>query len=192
MRMRPVTSITVPSLPRSRSAGFSMLELTVVVIVIGILIVVAITRLLPYLDEAERVAVLTVERQLKNSLVMEAAQRIARGQYASIAELEQINPMELLLEPPGTYSGVYAGSNSDLPARHWYFDTASNRLVYKTGKPYAPMERDHTFDDLQFAVRVIFKDRDADGSFNAQNDELYGVRLLRIAGADWLAGGSNF
>lgn len=190
--MRPVTSITVQSLPRFRSAGFSMLELTVVIIVIGILIVVAITRLLPYLDEAERVAVLTVERQLKNSLVMEAAQRIARGQSASIAELEQINPMELLLEPPGTYAGVYTGSNSDLPARHWYFDAARNRLVYKTGKPYAPMERDHTFGDLQFAVRVIFKDRDADGSFSAQNDELYGIRLLRIAGADWLAGGSNF
>jgi len=189
--MPPMTLAIVRPLRHSRGAGFSMLELTVVIIVIGVLIVVAITRLLPYLDEAERVAVLTVERQLKNSLVMEAAQRIARGQSASIAELEQINPMELLLEPPGTYAGVYAGINSDLPARHWYFDTASKRLVYKTGKPYAPMVQDHTFEDPQFSVRVIFEDRDADGSFNAQNDELYGVRLLRIAGADWLAGESD-
>lgn len=169
-----------------------MLELTVVIIIVGVLIVVAITRLLPYLDEAERVAVLTVERQLKNSLVMEAAQRIARGQSASIAELERINPMELLLEPPGPYAGVRAGTGKDLPARHWYFDSDSNRLVYKTGKPYAPSVRDHTIDDPQFAVRVVFEDRDADGIFNPQNDELYGVRLLRIAGADWLAGGSHF
>lgn len=123
---------------------------------------------------------------------MEAAQRIARGQSASIAELEQINPMELLLEPPGPYAGVSAGNGADLPARHWYFDSNSNRLVYKTGKPYTPLVRDHTFADPQFAVRVMFEDRDADGVFNPQNDELYGVRLLRIAGADWLAGGNGF
>lgn len=190
--MLPVTLAIMRPLRRSRCAGFSMLELTVVIIIIGVLLVVAMTRLLPYLDEAERVAVLNVERQLKSSLVMEAAQRIARGQSASIAELEQINPMELLLEPPGTYAGVYAGSGRDLPARHWYFNAASNRLVYKTGKPYVPSVRDHIFDDPQFAVRVIFEDRDADGIFNAQNDELYGVRLLRIAGADWLARGSTF
>lgn len=190
--IQPVAFVMVQPMRRVRSAGFSMLELTVVVIIIGVLIAVAISRLLPYLDEAERVAVLTVESQLKNSLVMEAAQRIARGQSASIAELEHINPMELLLEPPATYAGVYPGSDTDLPARHWYFDSDSNRLVYKTGKPYAPSVRDHTFDDPQFAVRAIFEDRDADGIFNPQNDELYGIRLLRIAGADWLAGGSNF
>ncbi|MEX1266776.1 MAG: type II secretion system protein [Woeseia sp.] len=189
---RPGALVLVQTMRRLRSAGFSMLELTVVIIIIGVLMVVAISRLLPYLDEAERVAVLTVESQLKSSLVMEAAQRIARGQSASIAELEQINPMELLLEPPATYAGVYAGSGTDLPARHWYFDAVSNRLVYKTGKPYAPSVRDHTFDNPQFAVRVIFEDRDADGIFSAQNDELYGIRLLRVAGADWLSGGSNF
>lgn len=190
--MHPVALVNLQPLRRSRCAGFSMLELTVVIIIIGVLIVVAISRLLPYLDEAERVAVLTVERQLKNSLVMEAAQRIARGRSASIAELEHINPMELLLEPPGTYAGVFAGDGMELPARHWYFDAASNRLVYKTGKPYSSLEQDHTFDDPQFAVRVVFEDRDADGIFNPQNDELYGIRLLRIAGADWLARGSTF
>ncbi len=190
--MQPAAMVIVQPIRRSRCAGFSMLELTVVIIIIGVLIAVGISRLLPYLDEAERVAVLTVESQLKNSLVMEAAQRIARGQSASIAELEQINPMELLLEPPGAYAGVHSGSGTELPARHWYFESDNNRLVYKTGKPYAFSVRDHTFDDPQFAVRVIFEDRDADGIFNAQNDELYGIRLLRIAGADWLAGGNDF
>ena len=39
--------------------GFSLLELVVVIAIIGILIAVAINRLLPFIDEAERVAVLT-------------------------------------------------------------------------------------------------------------------------------------
>ena len=55
-----------------------MLELAVVVCLVGILLAVALSRLLPYIDEAERVAVLTLEGQLRSTLVMVAAQRIVR------------------------------------------------------------------------------------------------------------------
>ncbi|MGB5624359.1 MAG: type II secretion system protein, partial [Woeseiaceae bacterium] len=64
---------------RKLMAGFSLLELIVVIALISTLIAVAVTRLLPYIDEAERVAVLRVEGQLRSSLMMEAAQRIVRG-----------------------------------------------------------------------------------------------------------------
>lgn len=174
------------------SEGFTLLELVVVIVIIGILLVVAVNRLFPYLDEAERVAVLTVESQLKNTLVMEAAQRIVRGESASIADLEQINPMTLLLEAPPNYAGQLKAGQADLAGRHWYFDPASRRLVYKLGEPYAEANGPHKFDDPQFEVRVFFKDRDADGIFSAARDELYGVRLLRIAGADWLAQGPQY
>lgn len=170
--------------------GFTLLELVVVVIIIGILLVTAITRLLPYLDEAERVAVLTVESQLKNTLVMEAAQRIVRGQSWSIAELEGSNPMSLLLETPKAYVGVRRASD-EVPERRWYFDGDRERLVYKTGKPWALNGGDQMREDPQFEVRVMFEDRDADGIFDAAKDELYGVRLLRMAGAKWLTGGNR-
>ena len=85
--------------------GFSLFEFVVVICLIGILLAVAITRLLPYLDEAERVAVLTLEGQIRNTLVMAAAQRIARGQSASISALNGSNPMDLMLEVPGNYVG---------------------------------------------------------------------------------------
>jgi prepilin-type N-terminal cleavage/methylation domain-containing protein len=173
-----------------RAPGFALLELVVVVIIIGILLVAAITRLLPYLDEAERVAVLTVESQLKSTLVMEAAQRIVRGQSASLAELEGSNPMSLLLEMPKAYVGV-RGASDEVPDRHWYFDRDRDRLVYKTGEPWALDGREQMREDPQFEVRVMFEDRDADGIFDATKDELYGVRLLRMAGANWLTGGNR-
>ena len=173
-----------------RSGGFTLLELVVVIVIIGTLLVFAINRLLPYIDEAERVAVLSVESQLKNTLVMEAAQRIVRGQSQSIAELERSNPMALLLQAPDNYVGEWrAGS---VPERRWYFDPVSRRLVYKTGEPWTPALRDRRFEDPQFEVRVIFADRDADGVFDAAKDELFGVRLHRLAGADWLGQGNRY
>lgn len=161
--------------------------MVVVVVLIGILLVTAVNRLMPYLDEAERVAVLSMESQLKNTLVMEAAKRIVRGDYASIAELEQINPMSLLLEAPQNYVGESGGDPAEIPERRWYFDPATHRLIYRTGEPYTRQLRGKHREDPQFEVKVVFQDRDADGVFNASKDELFGVRLLRMAGTDWLA-----
>lgn len=180
------------AITRHRSRGFTLLELVVVIVIISILLVVAAKRLFPYLDEAERVAVLTVESQLKNTLVMEAAQRLVRGEAASIAELEHINPMSLLLEAPGNYAGQGYLEKAELPERRWYFNESTKRLVYKLGEPHSEAYRVHSFEDPEFEVRVFFEDRDANGIFDATSDELYGVRLLRIAGANWLAQGTQY
>ena len=90
---------------RSRNRGFSLLELVVVIVIIGILLAVALSRLLPYIDEAERVGVLTLEGQIKSTLVTDAAKRIAGGRAASISELDGSNPMRLMLEAPTNYVG---------------------------------------------------------------------------------------
>ncbi|MGI9234670.1 MAG: type II secretion system protein, partial [Woeseiaceae bacterium] len=101
--------------------GFSLLELVVVIILIGTLIAVAAARLLPYIDEAERVAVLRVEGQLRSSLMMEAAKRVVRGQSASISELEGANPVKFLLEPPKNYVGERLQREIEQsPTRRWY------------------------------------------------------------------------
>ncbi len=187
-----MTMETRNAIAQRSSQGFSLLELVVVIVIIGILLVVAVNRLFPYLDEAERVAVLTVESQLKNTLVMEAAQRIVRGEAASIAELEYVNPMSLLLEAPANYLGSGRAETAELPERRWYFNESTKRLIYKLGEPHSEAYRVHRFDDPEFEVRVFYEDRDADGIFNAASDELYGVRLLRIAGANWLAQGVQY
>jgi len=171
------------------AAGFSLFELVVVIALIGILIAVAANRLLPYMDEAERVAVLRVEGQVRSSLVMEAAQRIVRGQAASISTLEGSNPFKFLLEPPKNYVGELArGDAGQAPLRHWYFDQDEHRLVYRLGQPFGLPVRDAATEDPAFAVHVAFADANGNGLFEAERDELYGVRLERIAGAEWLAG----
>ena len=89
-----------------RRSGFSLLELVVVIVIIGILLAVALNRLLPYIDEAERVGVLTLESQIKSTLVTDAAKRIAGGRSASISELDGSTTD---LSEPGSFALLLIG-----------------------------------------------------------------------------------
>jgi prepilin-type N-terminal cleavage/methylation domain-containing protein len=178
------------SVKRSAVLGFSLLELVVVIVIIGILVTVALNRLLPYIDAAERVGVLTVESQIKSTLMMSAAKRIAAGKAASISELDGSNPMHLMLETPENYVGELRGRDgSSVPRRNWYFDLETRRLVYHTGRRFGWSDDDDPMDDPEFEVRVAFDDRNGNGRFEPRTDELYGVRLHREAGFAWLVGG---
>ncbi len=171
------------------SAGFSLLELVVVIALISTLVAVAINRLLPYIDEAERVAVLRVEGQLRSTLMMEAAQRIVRGRSASLSDLEGANPIKFLLEPPKNYVGERLRQEIEQsPARRWYYEQDRQRLVYRLGEPFGLPVHDESVEDPAFEVRVAFADSNGNGVFEAQREELYGVRLQRVAGAKWLSG----
>jgi len=180
--------------PQTRNLqGFSLLEFVLVICLIGILLAVAITRLLPYIDEAERVAVLTLEGQIRNSLVMAAAQRIARGESTTIAAMNGSNPMDLMLEVPGNYLGeLDAADLASASPAHWFFDLANRRLVYRPRQGFKYHSDENPVEQLEFEVRVAFADRDGNGAFEPSTDELHGVRLLRAAGAEWLDTGKGY
>lgn len=169
------------------TAGFTLFELTVVIVIIAILLAVAINRLLPYIDEAERIAVLTTESQIRSGLVMAAAKRITNGRAASIVDFEGANPIALMLEPPGNYAGEFDhAAAARVPRRSWYFDTSSRHLVYRPGRPMALPDRAEPVESPEFEVRVAYADNDGDGTFEPFRDELHGIRLRRMAGFDWL------
>ncbi len=171
-----------------KTGGFSLLELVVVIAIIGILLAVAMTRLLPYIDEAERVGVLTLESQIRSALMTAAAKRIAGGKSASIVEFNGSNPINLMLEAPGNYVGELQRSDvSSVPRRHWYFDLNTRELVYRQGRPFGLGSERDTMESPAFEVRVAFEDRNQDGRFEPGRDELWGVRLHRVAGSEWLA-----
>lgn len=179
--------------PIRLAEGFSLLEFVVVICLIGILLVVAITRLLPYIDEAERVAVLTLEGQIRNSLVTAAAQRIARGQSTTISTMNGSNPMNLMLEVPGNYLGeLDAADRASASPAHWFFDRAKRRLVYRPRQGFTFRNDENPVEQLEFEVRVAFADRNGNGAFEPGKDELYGVRLLRTAGGEWLNTGKGY
>jgi len=188
----PSLGSTPAATARVSAQGFSLLELAVVICLLGTLMVVALTRLLPFLDEAERVGVLSLEGQLRSTLVMVAAQRIVNGRTADISRLDGANPMGFLLETPSNYLGELSTADPEtIPPRHWYFDLATHRLVYAPGRIYELGRTSSARDPVEFQVRVAFADRDGSGTFEPAIDELHGVRLQRVAGGGWLRSGTN-
>ncbi len=169
-----------------RIRGFTLLELAVVVVIIGVLIGVALDRLLPLVGRAQRAAFLDVQRELQSSLLLAAAERITSGEGEKIPALAAGNPMTLLLAPPPNYVGPLAGSNdNEVPRASWYFDELSGRLAYRVGRYTRFTAHDGPADRIELAVAFVYEDRDSDGVFDANGDRFDGLRLTSVYAYDW-------
>jgi len=177
-RTRPLRTI--------RHAGFSLLELTIVVSLIAVLIVIAIDRIWPLRQEAERVGVATVVGALRSALGLELLNRAVEGNLRNLAELDGANPMDLLVQVPGTYSGEYDNRNpADVPGGEWYFDRAHALLVYRLR--FASPQ-----DDLlpapphaRFRLDLRYRDVDGDGRYAPDTDEIHGLDIQALDPYPW-------
>lgn len=165
--------------------GFSLLELVVVVVLVAVMTGFLLVRVLPLIGQAERVAFLQTTQQIQNALLLEAAERIVRGESASLAALAGSNPMDLLLEPPGNYLGTRRPDDQSPPRRSWYFDAGENRLVYRPGRQAKFDPLDGPSDRIEMQVSFVYRDRDFDGAYNASVDHFDGLRFASIHSYAW-------
>jgi prepilin-type N-terminal cleavage/methylation domain-containing protein len=166
--------------------GFTLIELIVVVIIVGVMAGFALDRLLPLVGRAQRAAFLQVQSELRSALLLEAAERLTRGQDATLPELAGINPMTLLLEAPANYLGpLDAGANRPLPRASWFYDARKGRLVYTVGRHTRFAAREGPADRIELTVKFAFEDNDGNGAYNAAVDEFAGLRLVPVHAYDW-------
>ncbi|HUO68310.1 MAG TPA: prepilin-type N-terminal cleavage/methylation domain-containing protein [Gammaproteobacteria bacterium] len=160
------------------AAGFSLIELAVVVVIVGILGGVLLDRLLPLLGRAERAAFLQTQADLQSALLLEAAEQITSGDTGRLAELASGNPMRLFLRPPPNYVGsVRAGDASAVPRASWYFDERDGRLAYRVGREARFDALGGAPDVVEFRVALIYEDRDGDSVFDPTRDRFEGLKL---------------
>lgn len=168
------------------SAGFSLLELVIVVVMISILAVLAISRLLAVQVDAERVTMESVAGTLRSALGMKVAESILRSKVAELPRYVGSNPMDLLAEKPRNYLGEFDGVDpSTLQDGSWYFDRRDKALVYLVrhkgffngGQTNPPRAR--------FAVRLVYSDRNGNGVFDPGVDEPQGLRLAPLEQYSW-------
>lgn len=84
---------------------------------------------------------------------------------ANYQEFQGINPMDLMLRPPGNYLGVYNPlTATDLPRRSWYFDESSEELVYLVSSTEGVYLVRNFVDvptsELRFKVELMYRDPD--------------------------------
>ncbi len=166
--------------------GLSLVELMVAVIAIGILAGALLERVLPLIGRAQRTAFVQVRVDLQTALLLEAAERITRGEAETLPSLADVNPMTLLLTPPGNYVGAFAwATDDDVPAASWYFDEHSRRLVYRVGRYTRFDAQGGPPGRVELRTEFVFEDRDGNGSFEPARDEFAGLRLTPVHAFAW-------
>lgn len=166
--------------------GFSLIELLIVVVLIGLLLAVAVDRLLLMKAQAERGVMDQVLGSMRSGLTIRMAELIAKGRADEIAQLAGSNPVRMLSQPPDNYLGELFGPRpSALQPGHWYFDTRERALYYLVeGADYfeSPLGAPAR---ARFAIQAVFDDLDRDGRFNPAVDTLRGLRLAPLEPFRW-------
>jgi prepilin-type N-terminal cleavage/methylation domain-containing protein len=161
---------------RAYGAGFSLLELVVVIVIIALLATLALERLWAMRVDAERVAIEQTVGALRSALGIKVAAYLARGDVAALEALEGSNPMDRLSEVPENYLGALAGPDpASIEGGHWYFDTVSRRLVYRVHNEGYFSSGAGLPARAQFAVRRVFDEQ----------NRLAGVRLEAFESYAW-------
>jgi len=166
--------------------GFSLVELVVVIVAIGIVTGALLDRVLPLIGRAQRTAFMQVKADGQTALLLAAAERITRGEAATLPALADENPMTLLLTPPANYVGSFAmPEERDVPPASWYFDERTRRLVYRVGR-YARFDaQGGPQDRIELKTEFVYADLNRSGAFEAVGDEFQGLRLTPAHAFAW-------
>ena len=90
------------SIDRTRYHGFTLFELVVVVLLIGVFMIFAIDNLMRLQVDAERVSVQHVAGSINSAINLEAAERVLNQGMESLKLLENSNPMDYLMKKGST------------------------------------------------------------------------------------------
>ncbi|WP_308921675.1 type II secretion system protein [Janthinobacterium sp. J1-1] len=138
---------------RRAGRGFTLFELAVVVSVIGILIVVLLSRMAFYRDEAERLAYEQTLTALRTEVQLQTYALMIAGRQKEIPALAGQNPMNWLAQKPPNYLGeIYSPDVKKLVSGNWFFDRSDGKLVYLLNKSNTFDAQG--FDLLQFKVSL--------------------------------------
>ena len=117
----------MPTLQR----GFSLFELIVVIILIGILVTFAIDRVLRLQVDAERISIQHMIGTLDSAVYLHTAELVLKQGLAALGSLENTNPISYLDKPPYNYAGEASDALADqLQPSRWYYDSSENILFY--------------------------------------------------------------
>jgi prepilin-type N-terminal cleavage/methylation domain-containing protein len=125
---------------KEKCGGFTLFELAVCLIVMGILSAVLYSRVVMYQQEADRAGAEKLVGILRAALNMRIAGAVVAHREHELLKIAEENPINWLVEKPKNYLGEYYSPEiNTLPKGYWYFDRRDKTLVYllNKGKSFA-------------------------------------------------------
>ena len=171
-------------------AGFTLLELVIVLCLVGLLTALAAKRLLVLRVEAERTSLSHVVGGLQAAVSLEMLSLVARERDAELARLPGSNPMTLLMQQPSNYIGELESPDPrQIAPGRWYFDRGRGLLVYRVR--YAGRFSTELSGPARarFRIALLYDDRDGNRRFDVDSDGLRGARLEAVEAYAWRANG---
>jgi prepilin-type N-terminal cleavage/methylation domain-containing protein len=126
---RPMSALRTWRQPAQ--AGFTLLELIVVICIVAVMAGILLNRLRTYEEAAEKAVMQQTAAAIKSALQMRVAAYMIGGRDSEIENLRNENPVGWLQEPPASYAGeFYADAYARVRPGSWYFDLTRRELIY--------------------------------------------------------------
>ena len=160
IRIRPVAHPSRGT-AKKRAAGFTLLELVVVIFIASVLAAVFVERLFYYQERAEKASLELVLARTKMGLQIRMAELIMTRRQRQIIDLELENPMKWFEELPANYAGEYS---SPATPGNWYYATREHELVYVPHNDAYLVAGAAGVKELRFRVVIPMQDDGATGA----------------------------
>ena len=171
--------------PIRPQAGLSLVELSIVLVLLAVLAAVALNRIWAIQADAERVSLEYFVGSLKSAVGIKVASLVARDDFPGILALVNSNPMDQLSELPRNYRGIQTG---DAPLAvdggEWYFDRAQHMLVYRVRNAELFRGGFGPPAEARFLLVPLYEDRNRNGRFDT-GDAIQNVRLEAVRPYQW-------
>lgn len=116
---------------KRRCTGFSLFELIVGIVIVGVLGTYLSERMLRYQEYAEKTAMEVTARRLQTALRLQVADLMMRDRLHEIDRLLQEDPMTWLEAPPANYVGQRnAMTQENAQKGKWHYDAAQRAVIY--------------------------------------------------------------
>ncbi len=121
---------------RKQQSGFTLIELIVVMVIVGLLAAVAVPKFLDVTKKAEAASVKNIIGSLRSALSLQVASGLINGNdiadWAHNGGDDALNPMDdLLADKPESFIGVLPGNAPASEKGKWWDRSSNHWTIYK-------------------------------------------------------------
>jgi general secretion pathway protein G len=179
----PLFSNAFSSKVQKKPAGFSLIELIVVIAILSVLISIFLNRVGYYQELAEKTAMEENVGAIQSALTIQHSKHYVRGNSEDISLLPTENPMKWLQKLPKNYAGeFYDPKPNTVAPGNWMFDLKAHELIYvpdrtehfvagKDGKKWIRFHIAMQYEQIK-SRGVVGKDKELVGSVFAPTEHI--------------------